>query len=163
MSLPFEKQYLRPEDIENVLQTKRRHLPHWTMQGATYFITFCLMHGTLLESEITLLMESLKQGDPQFYALIAAMIMPDHVHLLLKPNVGIDLPRIMKGMKGTSAYKLNQMRNTKGSLWQAEWYDRLVRNEREFADILTYMLNNPVKAGLVGDGWNYFGWYLKEQ
>ena len=45
----------------------------------------------------------------------------------------------------------------KGAFWQHESYDHVVRNEKEFERILAYIVNNPVKAGLVADwqDWPY--------
>ena len=37
-----------------------------------------------------------------------------------------------------------------GSFWQAESYDHVVRNG-ELERIISYVLENPVKAGLVED------------
>jgi REP element-mobilizing transposase RayT len=85
--------------------------------------------------------------------------MPDHVHLLFKPADGFSLSRIMKGVKGASSKRLNEQRGTRGSLWQDESWDRIIRDEAEFDEKLNYMLNNPVKAGLCEDAWEYAGWY----
>src|SRR6185436_12653531 len=83
-----------------VKKTFRRHLPHWTLQGSTYFLTFCLAQGELSPPERTLLLQHLRAGHGQFYSLLSAVIMPDHIHILLRPNDGIELNRIVKGIKG---------------------------------------------------------------
>lgn len=142
-------------------RNKRRALPHWTMSGATYYITFCLGEGQLNDAEISLIIRHIQQGDPRYYTLMAATIMPDHVHLLLTPQPGVNIPRIMKGMKGSLARQINLLCNSFGSLWQADWHDRIMRDDTELNEKLQYMLNNPVKAGLVEDGWTYSGWYCR--
>jgi REP element-mobilizing transposase RayT len=38
---------------------------------------------------------------------------------------------------------------THGTFWQHESYDHVIRNEKEFERIVTYIIENPVKAGLV--------------
>jgi REP element-mobilizing transposase RayT len=84
--------------------------------------------------------------------------MPDHVHLLLCPQGTYDLSRIMKGIKGVSARKINELRQTTGTIWQDESWDRIVRDAEEFAEKLQYMADNPVKAGLVPTIERYDGW-----
>lgn len=69
----------------------------------------------------------------------------------------------MKGIKGVTARHLNLMRGKKGSLWQDEYLDRILRNESELRQKLKYMLANPVKANLSRDPWTYPGWYLNEE
>jgi len=86
--------------------------------------------------------------------------MPDHVHMLLQPNEGMALPRIMRGVKGVSARLVNQRRGSRGQVWQDEWFDRIIRDDEEVHEKLVYMLNNPVKRGLVEDPWTYDGWYV---
>jgi REP element-mobilizing transposase RayT len=104
-----------------------------------------------------------KNGNEKFYALIACIVMPDHVHVVFMADMNCSLSTIMKGIKGVSAYRLNKMTKTKGPRWQTESFDRIVRNENELYETLVYMLNNPVDAGLTNDPWNYHGWYCNEQ
>ena len=68
----------------------------------------------------------------------------------------------MKGIKGVSARKLNQMRGTRGRIWQDEYFDRIVRDNGELLEKLRYMFHNPVERGLVDDPSQYDGWYMKE-
>jgi REP element-mobilizing transposase RayT len=138
----------------------RRRLPHWTLDGSIYFVTFRLRTGQLAPAEVRFVREHICAGNGRYYHLAAAVVMPDHVHLLLKPLAGFSLSRIMKGVKGASSNRLNEQRGTRGSLWQDESWDRIVRDAEEFDEKLIYMLNNPVKAGLCGDGWEHEGWYF---
>jgi REP element-mobilizing transposase RayT len=84
-----------------------------------------------------------------FYELYAFVIMPNHVHSLLQPNV--QLARITKSLKGYTARRANQILQRTGSpFWQYESFDRWVRNDRELHKIIHYIEYNPVAAGLVG-------------
>ncbi|MBA4063359.1 MAG: hypothetical protein C0501_06535 [Isosphaera sp.] len=143
----------RPE-----LRVTRRHLPHWQREGSTYFVTFRLRAGALVESERRIVGDHVRAGHGRFYALSAAVVMPDHVHLILRPLAGYDLSRVMKGVKGVSANLLNRARGSSGHVWQDESYDRILRDEAEFNEKLEYMLSNPVKAGLCPVGEEYDGW-----
>ena len=144
------------------LKITRRRLPHWRLLGATYFVTFRLAHGRLSAEEILLVRDHIARGDPEYYTLTAAVVMPDHVHLLVSPWSGIDLSRVLKGIKGVTARRLNQLRGTSGTVWQAESFDRIVRDEKELEEKLNHMLRNPIQAGLTEDPWKYEGWYLKQ-
>lgn len=133
----------------------QRNLPHWTLEGATYFVTFrALIELTTSERDVVL--RHILSDDGVTYDLIGIVVMPDHVHCVFKPREKNSLPEIMKRMKGVSAWKINQMRGISGStVWQDESFDRIIRNEQELHDTLAYMLNNPQKAGLVEQDSDY--------
>lgn len=89
-----------------------------------------------------------KPGGTEIYELSAYTVMPNHVHLLVKPLV--TLPKLTKSLKGITAKRANQMLASTGStFWQEESYDHLVRNDTEFYRIRNYIEENPVRAGLV--------------
>jgi putative transposase len=138
----------------------QRHLPHWTLPGSTYFVTFRLGTGELDSDERHIVLEHLKSGHGRFYDLSAAMVMPDHVHIILKPRDGYVLSRVLKGIKGVSARLLNQQRGASGAVWQDESWDRILRDAAEFEEKLQYMYDNPAKIGLVADSADYDGWYF---
>ncbi|MCG6154834.1 transposase [Rubinisphaera sp. ICM_H10] len=97
-----------------------------------------------------IVLKRFQEGDGHFYRLAGVVIMPDHVHAILRPLDGYSLSRILKGVKGTSARLINQHRGIQGTLWQDESWDRIVRDEAEFREKMLYLAHNPVKAGLVG-------------
>jgi REP element-mobilizing transposase RayT len=92
----------------------------------------------------------------------ALTVMPDHVHILaspleMAPGRWHSLSTILRSVKCGAALKINRMRGRRGALWQAESFDRIVRDEREFDEKANYILSNAVKAELVKDGWEYDG------
>jgi putative transposase len=83
-----------------------------------------------------------------FFILHAFVVMPNHVHILLDPQIPI--PRITKGIKLTSAISANTLLSRTGSpFWQDESFDHWIRNSSQFERIKSYIELNPVKAGLV--------------
>ena len=142
------------------IEITTRHLPHWFMEGAVYFITFRTITSKLSVEEQTLILKHITDGDRKYYNLVAIVVMPDHVHLILQPLSKYNLSRIMKGIKGVTAILINKNRKSKGSIWQAESFDRIIRNQEELSEKLNYMINNPVKKGLGDDPMNYHGWYI---
>lgn len=82
------------------------------------------------------------------YILHAFVVMPNHVHMLVSPQV--PLPQLTKTLKTFTARRANQALDLTGKpFWQDESYDRLVRDQREFDRIHAYIENNPVRAGLA--------------
>ncbi|KPJ57730.1 MAG: hypothetical protein AMS16_00915 [Planctomycetes bacterium DG_58] len=145
------------------MKITRRHLPHWELEGSTYYLTFCVLRGTLSRAERNLVLEHVKSGDGRFYALLGAIVMPDHAHAILKPKPNVALSRIVKGVKGVTARRVNQQRGARGPLWQDEYWDRIIRDQEELRQKLEYMLNNSVRKGLVEDPWRYDAWFFNEE
>ncbi len=84
--------------------------------------------------------------------LHAGVIMPNHVHLLLEPLAGNELSELLKGIKGASARKANQiLKSTGTAFWMDESYDHIVRSERQYKHFSDYIANNPVKSKLSAD------------
>jgi REP element-mobilizing transposase RayT len=101
-----------------------------------------------------LVTESLHHRDGRVYDLDAFCIMPNHVHLVYTPLPKADstyhaMSAIMHSLKRYTARQANLLLGREGSFWQHENYDHVVRDEAEWRRIITYVLNNPVKAGLV--------------
>jgi REP element-mobilizing transposase RayT len=122
----------------------------------------------LKQSEIaSIVKDKLHELDGTLYDLQAYCIMPNHVHLLIDtmeqlkyldddfmaniPEGYVQLDKIMKRIKGSTARYANLKLGRTGTFWQKDSYDHYVRNEREWNNILSYILNNPVKAGLAKD------------
>ena len=88
------------------------------------------------------------------YTLHAFVVMPNHVHKLLSPQV--PLPQLTKTLKTFTARRANQALGLTGNpFWQEESYDRLVRDQHEFDRIRIYIEDNPVRAGLVSEPSEY--------
>lgn len=88
--------------------------------------------------------------------------MINHVHLIFKPKAEYDLKRIMKGIKGVTARKINMLNNNKGIIWLEESYDRIIRNEFDLNKKMNYIANNAIKINLVDNMFEYKFFYLKE-
>ncbi len=89
----------------------------------------------------------------EYYYLYAFTIMPNHLHMLLKPlsrdNVPFTLSQIVKKIKGATAREINVSLQSKGSIWFREYFDHWVRSQQELINVTEYIRNNPVKAGFV--------------
>ena len=99
--------------INPELVINKRHLPHWTLEGATYFITSRIRNGNLNSYEQRIILDSIIKGNGKYYRLTATIVMPDHVHIILTPDNGFSLSRVLKGIKGTTAHEINLIRKNK--------------------------------------------------
>ncbi len=122
------------------------------------------------EQVAKIVVDSLRHRHGKVYRLDAYCIMSNHVHVVFKPflneislheKLGAarllyesdepPLEAIMHSLKSYTAQEANKLLKRKGAFWEAESYDHEVRNETEYHRIVEYVLNNPVKAGLVED------------
>jgi REP element-mobilizing transposase RayT len=96
-------------------------------------------------------------------ALQAAVVMPDHVHLIFTPLVNSEkrevysLGQIMDAIKGASAHRANRELERMGRVWQTESFDRVLRRSEKLEEKVAYILDNPVRAGLVSR-WQDYPW-----
>jgi REP element-mobilizing transposase RayT len=111
--------------------------------------------------------EALHHRDEQVYDLVAFCVMPNHVHLVCTPLQREDgtyhvLYRMLQSLKRHTARQSNKILRRQGTFWQGESYDHVVRDEAELMRIIWYVINNPVKAGLVSD-WESWPWTYVSQ
>jgi REP element-mobilizing transposase RayT len=100
--------------------------------------------------------------DKNSLELEAAVVMPDHAHLIfriLKGNLGDALRKI----KGASARQVNIVLKRSGSLWMDESFDHIIRREDELKEKIEYVQNNPVKKGLVDVAEQYRWLYVSKK
>jgi REP-associated tyrosine transposase len=138
----------------------RRHLPHYQGDNKAIFVTFSTHLRWTLPTEARLIvLECCTWGNGTRLNLHGAVVMPDHVHLILTPLYDGDslcgIAEIMQGIKGTSAHKINHLLNRSGQVWQRESFDRVLRREDSIRAKVEYMVQNPVRAGLVQTAEDY--------
>jgi REP element-mobilizing transposase RayT len=104
-----------------------------------------------------LVKEAIHFRDGKVYDLQAYCIMPNHVHLVFVGRNDIPTYRILQSLKRHTARMANRALGRTGAFWQDESYDHVVRDGEELERVLWYVLNNPVKAGLVSD-WKAWPW-----
>ena len=99
----------------------------------------------LCGSALQYLYQFLRGKDKLLYTLVCFAIMPNHVHILFKPLKHLSV--VMQGIKGASAIQLNQILGRNGQFWASDYYDTLIRDEKHFQTIYTYIQQNPMKLG----------------
>jgi type I restriction enzyme R subunit/putative DNA methylase len=108
--------------------------------------------GPLRGAVARIVAEAILHRDRTEYELGAWCVMPNHVHLVFQIAKGRQLPSVIQSLKSFTAHEVNRMAGTRGSLWEREYFDRIVRSEG-LGDCVRYVLNNPTKAGLQNWPW----------
>jgi len=109
----------------------------------------------LMNSRIAdVLAETIRKFDSERYRLFAWCIMPNHVHVVVQPMHDFQLQNILHSWKSYSSQMANRILGRKGSFWQREYYDHLLR-DGELARAISYTAENPAKAGLLNWKWVY--------
>jgi REP-associated tyrosine transposase len=98
-----------------------------------------------------LLSETLGHFDGDRVILISSVVMPNHVHALFILNPEYSLEKLLRSWKTFSARQINAILQRSGNVWQKDYFDRLVRDEKHFANCVRYIRRNPEKARLTKD------------
>ena len=84
----------------------------------------------------------------------AYCFMPDHLHLLFSPAAGCDAVRFVQLLKGKST-RVFWASGGEGKLWQRGFYDHILRKDEGLGEVARYILDNPVRKGLVRKASDY--------
>ena len=92
-----------------------------------------------------ILLETINKQDCDAYVYL---FMPDHFHFLLGgKNDKSNIKQCIDSFKQQSGYWL--YKNLPEFKWQKDYYDHILRSDEDLFNHIRYILNNPVKAGLV--------------
>jgi putative transposase len=126
--------------------------PHFEIDGVIYFITTRLKQEgrfvTEREAEIVVntILDSSTRKEMTLYAYV---IMPNHMHILIKPII-CGISKAMQLIKGRSSRQVNE-----GNFWQKGFFDFGIFTEEKFREKFNYIHFNPVKWGLVEKAEDY--------
>jgi len=95
------------------------------------------------------LANTLRHGDGDRYRLHAWVVMPNHVHVLVTLAEVAKLEIEVGAWKSISARRINRLLGRSGTLWQEDYFDRLVRDREHFDNCVRYIRRNPDKAQLA--------------
>ena len=80
--------------------------------------------------------------------------MPDHIHLVLGASPICDIVTFVgrfKNLVQREAWRLG----VTGAFWQASFWDHFLRKDEQLERVIEYVLNNPVRSGLVARWCDY--------
>ena len=127
------------------------------------FITICTQkRQKILIENIKCLRQSFKYALCKFnFEITAAVINPEHFHLILKTENIKDYPKITgiikKHFTQTSGIEYSIKNNREADIWQRRYYEHTIRNEEDLYRHIDYIHYNPVKHNLVSapKDWEY--------
>lgn len=103
-------------------------------------------------------LENWKHFSDERYDLIAGVVMPNHVHVIIRTKDEWSVSKIVWSWKTymTNFIRKNELEvdaaracSAPAKIWQREYWDRFIRDEKHFNSALKYIWENPIKAGLV--------------
>ena len=153
------------ESLEQLARMIFERIEMWLDQG---------MGSCALRDERCSLMvhQALQYFHNQRYELAASVVMPNHVHCIVRPFPAqkVELEEITGSWKSFTARKINKTLGQTDCLWQDESYDRIIRDEEHLWRSVQYIGRNPKKAGLSNEScrlwlnpdWERVGWKFVE-
>ncbi|MCL4369636.1 MAG: transposase [Chloroflexi bacterium] len=130
----------------------------YAVQGTICSITVCsadraavFSDSALAEGCITLLVS---RAEVTEVAIHAYCFMPDHVHLLMSPSSTVSIVDFVRDFKSRST-RLAWQYGYKGAIWQTSYHDRFLRKDDDVQVAVEYILNNPVRRGIVAEWRQY--------
>jgi len=123
-----------------------------------YFLTFCTIdrnHVFVTQERVDVVRpQILRAASQEGFEIVAYTFMPDHVHLLVEgSSESADRRRFIKLAKQLARY--HYQRAFGDRLWQRYGYEQTLRTDEATIDVVRYILENPVRAGLVDDVQKY--------
>jgi len=132
------------------VELKRFYLP-----GAIYFITSVTEGRIPLfvnEKNLIILANIIVTEKERLGFLVSGYaLLPDHIHLIIKPGESANISRIMATIKALCAKAINARLNTTGKVWQHQFMDHIIRTSKDYQRHIEYIHRNPLKHGLVND------------
>ena len=124
-----------------------------------YFITIrssSFKHHFVNDEVVAKLIEILKSTAEQKSFLVwAYCFMPDHVHLLIEgKKSNADMKVFVALFKQRTAYWFKRIHGVQ--LWEANYYEHVLRNDEATRAVARYIIQNPVRKGIVEDCSKYY-------
>lgn len=138
-----------PEDEEAFHQLFSGKIDEWLDAG----FGSCLLRDQDLRD---LVRASLLFFEGERYVIHSFVIMPNHCHVLVTLKENFDLAGLLHSWKSFSARELNRLRSATGTVWQKEYFDRLVRDGKHFESCVKYIRRNPERARLLDTEYSLF-------
>ncbi|MEI6535159.1 MAG: helicase-related protein, partial [Verrucomicrobiaceae bacterium] len=153
----------------------RRRLPHFERPWAIYhFTTSTAKRRKLAPAERDIVLHHVIEAhNLRQIELLAACVMPDHLHILCEPQPKSQdkdgnpefwsLSEIMSGIKSVSARRINKLSGISGSIWEKESFDTMVRGDNDLQGRFLYIVRNPREAELTDDNEVYQWLWTRDQ
>ncbi len=138
-----------PEDDREYHRLFSTRLEHWLDAG----------HGACLlrqPDHRDTVADALTHFECERYRQLAWVIMPNHVHACFALHPSWKLEKVVFSWKRHAARAINRANGVTGSLWQHDYFDRLIRDSAHFGRVIRYIRNNPIKARLASSQFTHW-------
>ncbi len=98
------------------------------------------------QSFLSLMGESKRNFEIEIFAFC---IMPNHFHMVLRPDRGDELSKCMQWMMTAHVRRYHKHYGTSGHIWQGRYKSFLIQEDRHLLTVMRYVESNPLRAGLV--------------
>ncbi len=92
--------------------------------------------------------DALLHFDGDRYLMDSFVVMPNHVHAMFRLAPEIKLEDVIQSWKSFTSKSINKALGHEGTLWQRDYWDRIVRDSDHHTNILDYIRKNPERANL---------------
>lgn len=137
----------------------RGRLPHWRADNVSYYVTF-RHRRDLAEDECNRLLLNLMKPDGKAWDLVIACVLPGQSELIFRVTEGNELSDIVEKAKKRAGKDIIKKSGEKWSPFYDESYDHIIRDDAEFEEFWTKILDSPVDQELVDEPGEYSGLYV---
>jgi putative transposase len=81
--------------------------------------------------------------------------MTNHFHLLLRPEPGQSISRILQSLTIAHTWRYHKRRRTAGHVWQGRFKSPVIQDDSHLLVVLRYIEANPLRAQMVADPADY--------
>ena len=134
-------------------------LPRLTLAGYPHHIILrgnnrqaIFMDNADFQRMLALLQKYAQEQDVQVHAYV---LMSNHLHLLLSPQLDNSVPKMMQAVGRSYVLYFNKRHSRSGTLWEGRYRSALIQTERYFLACMAYIDLNPVRAGMVAQAADY--------
>jgi len=152
------------------------------LENSYIFITIVTYkRNPILINNMEILKSSYKKVRDKFcFEVFGIVVLPDHIHMIIKPEITKEYPVIIKSIKSDFSRNIDEkqiekvrkylteskIKKKEKGVWQRRYWEYTIRNEEDLYKHLDYIHWNPVKHGYVENvrDWKYssFHKYVKQ-
>ena len=127
-----------PMSAEDVSELKRLYAERIEMYLDSGYGA-CILRS---DGALAVVRDTLFYGDGVDYRLHAYGIMPNHVHVGFAMRAGGSLSQIVQAWKSVSSHRINRLLGRRGTVWQVDYYNHVIRTAEEYQAQMNYIAQN---------------------
>ena len=92
-----------------------------------------------------------KTRDRYPFRLFGYCLMTNHFHLLIRPEAGRSISRILQSLTVAHTWRYHKQHHTSGHVWQGRFKSPVIQDDAHLLVVLRYIEANPLRARMVAD------------